>query len=619
MIKIRLAILGVVCPLENSAPRRSRKPGQQSSVAPRQPRSPRAKTEPVGLWLVRSIDQLSAYLRENEDRKRLARALVLALLGLAMVTGAARADTYLHRGVETGDEVPYVVQPTGRELATNADLTLFSPDQFDSVAAALEKSGFRTIRHYFAWSSIEPQQGQFNWDTSDKIVDALVAHHMRIVAVLNSSPDWSRTPQAAGLPDAPPINVDNYSNFVAQFVNRYGDRIEFVQLWDLPNRPDHWGGEAATPDSFKPLLANGFNAARGANSETKVVLAELDPLGSGSAPGSDFAFLRGLYVNASKDFFNVVAIRLDGGTNSPYDRSSHVDKLNLSRAIQFRQLMIDHGDQSKVIWASHYGWAASSLGSGVSLQRQGDFLISGLDRSQAEWPWMGLMFNWDFYPHSGSESYALLTAQAQPTPALNALTDYYNRGENGVAGTGFLPMDADAVYYPEAWSNQHLERRTFKTTAEVGSSTTLTFRGTGIIAYLRMSPQAGVIHFTIDGKPVSGYSTVDNQSELDLYNYQAVDLPFELASGLNDGVHQLTLKLAEDGQLTMGGAVVTRAAPNLWPVAVLTITGALLIVFAMRDFIYVIALEAGYLQRRGAIELRPPLPHLPDWRPARRA
>jgi hypothetical protein len=280
--------------------------------------------------------------------------------------------------------------------------------------------------------------------------------------------------------------------------------------------------------------------------------------------------------------------------------------------------MIDHGDQSKVLWATHYGWGAGGS-NGLSPERQGDFLVSGLDRSHAEWPWMGLMFNWDFFPHPGTEQYALLNTQAQPTPALNALTAYFNSGENGVAGTGFVPMDADAVYYPEPWSDQHLEHRTFKTTSEVGSSATMTFRGTGIIAYLRMGPQAGVIHFTIDGKSVSGYSTVDNQSELDLYNYQAIEVPFNLASGLSDGVHQLTLTLVKDGQVTMGGAVVTRAAPNLWPVAVLTITGALLIIFAMRDLIYVIALESGYLQRRGAIELRPPLPHLPDWRPARRA
>ncbi|MFL5760583.1 MAG: beta-galactosidase [Thermomicrobiales bacterium] len=555
----------------------------------------------------------------NEDRRRLARALVLVIVGLSMVTGAARADTYLHRGVETGEEVPYVVQPTGRELSTNADLTQFPPGQIDSVVAAMEENGFRTVRHYFAWSSIEPEQGHFTWDATDKIVNTLVAHQMRIVAVLNGSPNWSRTPQTVDMPDAPPVDIDNYASFVNQFVLRYGNRIEFVQLWDLPNRADHWGGEAATPDSYKPLLANGFNAARGANSETKVVLAELDPFGDGKIPGSDFTFLRGLYANASKDFFNIVAIRLDGGAYSPYDRSSRIDKLNLSRAIQFRQLMIDEGDQSKVMWASHYGWSANDSGGGVDLERQGEFIVSGIDRGLTEWPWMGLMFNWDFFPHAGTESYALLNSQGQATPALNALADYFNRGENSVAGTGFLPMDADAVSYTEPWSDQHLERRTFKTTSEVGSSATITFHGTGIIAYLRMSPQAGVIHFTIDGKSVAGYSTVDNQSELDLYNYQAIDLPFELASGLDDVIHQLTLTLVKDGQVTIGGAVVTRAAPNLWPVAVLTVTGAVLIIFAMRDLIYVIALEAGYLQRRGAVELQPPLPRIPEFRPARRA
>jgi hypothetical protein len=564
------------------------------------------------------INQLGVMLRAHEDRARLIRALVLALAGLALVAGAARADSYLHRGVETGEEIPYVVQPTGRELATNADLTQFPADQYDGVAAALQTSGFRVVRHSFLWSSIEPDSGTFNWDETDEIVNALVAHNLRIVAVLHGSPNWARSLDAEGMPDAPPVDFAAYTAFVEQFVLRYSDRIEFVQLWDLPNRADRWGGVPATPDSFKPLLANAFNAVRGANSETKVILPALDPYGGSATAGADLEFLRGLYRNASKDFFNVVAIQLDGGSYSPYDRSSDPAKLNLSRAIQFRQVMIDHGDQTKPIWASQYGWAANEA-TGLSRERQGEFIVSGLSRSRTEWPWMGLMFNWDFLPRAGDDSYALLTAQAQPTEALTALSDYYKRGENGVAGTGFLPMDADAVVYANPWSDQHLERRTFKTTSEVGSSTTITFRGTGIVAYLRMSPQAGVVHFTIDGKSVPGYQEVDGQSEIDLYLYQARDLAFELASGLDDEVHELTLTLVDSGQLTMGGVVVTRAAPNLWPVAVLTITGALLILFAMRDLIYVIALQAGYLQRRGGLELRPPLPHLPDWRPARRA
>jgi hypothetical protein len=38
----------------------------------------------------------------------------------------------------------------------------------------------------------------------------------------------------------------------------------------------------------------------------------------------------------------------------------------------------------------------------------------------------------------------------------------------------------------------------------------------------------------------------------------------------------------------------------------------------LRDIIYVIALHANLLQNRGSVELTPPLPKLPDWRPARK-
>jgi hypothetical protein len=613
-----VALPGESAPLHEATPRRSKKPAYQLPPVRRRPRPAEPAAGPLVNRTLHIVNQITTMLRSHEDRAKLIRALALALAGLALVAGAARADTYLHRGVETGEEVPYVVQPTGRELATNVDLKQFPPEQYDAVASALQTSGFRMVRHPFVWATIEPQEGTFDWDATDKIVSSLAAQNLRIVAVLYGSPEWSRSPNAKGMPDAPPVDVETYSTFVEQFVLRYGDRIEFVQLWDLPNRAERWGGAPATPDSFKPLLANAFNAARGVNSETKVILPELDPYGGSSAPGADLEFLRGLYRNASKDFFNVVSIQLDGGSFSPYDRSSDPAKLNLSRAIQFRQVMIDQGDQSKPIWASRYGWA-SNESTGISRKRQGEFVVSGLTRSRTEWPWMGPMFNWDFFPRNGDDAYALLTPQAQPTDALTALNDYFKRGENGVAGTGFLPMDADAVYYPTAWSDQHLERRTFKTTSEVGASATITFRGTGIVAYLRMSPQAGVVHFTVDGKPVPGYQSADGASVIDLDFFRAEDFAFELASGLDDEVHQVKVTLVANGQLTMGGFVVTRATPNLWPVVVLTITGALLILFATRDLIYVIALQAGYLQSRGGLELRPPLPHLPDWRPARRA
>jgi hypothetical protein len=348
------------------------------------------------------------------------------------------------------------------------------------------------------------------------------------------------------------------------------------------------------------------------------VLAAFDP-----AHGGDVRFLRGIYDSQGSGFFDIAAVQLDGGNHSPYDRTVSPATTNLSRAILFRNVMVDKGDAGKELWATRYGWDAAEGDGEVSRDQQADFMVSGLERARAEWPWMGLMFAWDFMPQEGAAGYALLTSSGTATPAFTALGNFALTGHTDIAATGFIPMDSAPVTYDGNWEDQHLNRRTFRFTSEIGSTATLTFRGTGVVAVLRRSPQAGVVHVSIDGKPLDGFpvaSGTDSASELVLeWFLQAENVQMELASGLDNGVHQLDLTLAEPGQLTIGGLVVTREVPFVWPVVTLAVAGALLVLFALRELVYVMAMRAGYLQRREGVELRPPLPVMPDWRPAPKA
>ncbi|MGH2531584.1 MAG: hypothetical protein ACRDJW_04695 [Thermomicrobiales bacterium] len=542
------------------------------------------------------------------------------LLGLSIAIGAVMADVYFHRGIETGDEVPTVVQATGRELAVNVDLTVFPREQLEAVAATLQSQGFLYVRQAVEWRSVELERGRFIWDRYDPIVDALTNHGLKPVLVLHTSPDWARAPDAVGQPDAPPRDPSTYATFVSEVVTRYSSNVEFVQLWDLPNRAERWGGISALAGDYIGLLAEGSNAARTANPEAKVLLAELDPAPDNQSFGADLQFLRALYnLEGASAFFDVVAIRLDGGTATPYDRTVDRTHDNFSRAILFRQLMLEAGDDGKSVWATSYGWNAGGETTELSTGDQADFMVAGHRRARAEWPWMGPLFAWDYLPTEGEPGYALVTREGGATEALIALEEYAASGAVGVAGTGYVPMDSRPVAYEGTWSDQHLDRRTFQFTAEVGATATLSFRGTGVIAILRESPQAGLVHVTIDGKPLEGWPGTKTASEIDLFWTQATDVPVVLATGLDDGVHQLSITLAEPGQLTIGGLIVTRKVPFMWPVVVLVCAGALLVVFALRELAYVTAIRAGYLQRREGIELRPPLPTLPDWRPMRRA
>ena len=549
--------------------------------------------------------------RAGADAPRLLVGLGLALLGLIVAAGGAVADVYLHRGIETGAEQPAVAHPTGRELATNVDLTLFAPEQIDGVAATLQAAGFRFARQSFAWAEIEPERGRFVWDRYDAIVDALTAAGIQPVAVLHRSPAWARVEAARGAADAPPEEHDAYAAFVAEIVARYGDRLPYVQLWDAPNRPDRWGGAAPDAVGYTALVARGANAVRATRLATKVVLGELDPAGDGSL-GDDLAFLRGVYAAGGGPFFDVVAARVEGGGRSPFDRSVAEDRQNLSRAILFRELMIEADDRAKPVWATRYGWRAGDGSGAVSAAEQADFALAGLERARAEWPWMGPLFAWAFAPQDGAGTgggYALVDANGAPTPLLGAFGAFARDGRAAVAPTGFLPVDASQVDYGGDWAGQHLNEETYRTTSEVGARLTVRFAGTGMTAILRRSPQAGSVAATVDGE----------RSSLDLGWFAATDASWMLASGLADRMHELSLELTGAGELTVGGLVVRRDVPGMWPVMLLAAAGLTLLVVGLRAIAYLVAQRSGHLQRRRDFDLWPELPQLPDWSPTRRA
>ena len=558
-------------------------------------------------WLVR--------LGRQPDRVRLLFGILLAALGLLLATFGGLADATLHRGVESGSDEPVVLHVSGRGLATNADLTRFAPEQLPEVAAALQASGIRYVRQTFAWSDIEPRAGERVWDRYDAIVDQLTQRGIRVVAVLHRAPGWARPPEQVDFFDAPPSDPAAFAQFAEAVAARYGDQVEYYQLWDLPNRPDHWGGMAATPaDYVSTILSLGFNAIRTANPTATIIQAEPDPAPAGGAAGADLAWVQGIYAAGGQPFFHVVAIRLDGGAHSPFDRGIAPDLINLSRATLFRELMIAAGDGARPIWATDFGWRAGSGPNAVSEVEQAEYAVAGIERARAEWPWLGPLFFAGLTPGPslGGEvaaGEALLRADGSSTLLLGRLRSSLLEGAQASASTGFLPADSAQFVYEGNWSQQHLGPETFRTSNETGARFTVQFVGTGAIARVRLSPDAGNVVATLDGTPLP----------VDLRAGQASNEDVEIARGLPEGLHTLTMELASPGQLTIGGLLIERSLPLHWTVLLLFIGGLLLLVLGLRQLVFTLAERSGRLQRRTGIDLWPQLPHVGDWRPSRRA
>lgn len=590
--------------------------------APRPPRPQPRRRRPPSLPLhqvepprvIAALAQWSATISREPDRLRGLVAATLALCGFLLASMATWADVTIHRGVGDGITPPIVRQYTGRDLATNVDLTRFAPEQLSSVTAGLQANGFHYVRQSFSWADIEPTPGNYDWTRYDAIVDALTRRGILPIAVLHHAPAWIRSPEGASANDSPPADLAAFERFVGALASRYGNNVPYIQIWDLPNRPSQWGGASADPNAYVSMLAIASNAARGANPNAVILLAELDPFPPDGAM-NDLDFLRGVYRAGGSAFFDVVAARLDGGASTPYDRTAAIGAHNLSRAILIREVVVAAGDPAKPIWATHYGWSTAAEGIGrFGESAQADYVVAGIQRARAEWPWMGPLFQWGLIPGPDlgggtPDSMAMLRADGSPTTLFTALGTFFERGGVSAAPTGLAPVGALQYVWEGNWDMQHLSGDTYRTTSEVDARFRILIEGTGVVARARLGRDAGDIEVVVDGEA--------RTESLDSFQAQDIDIP--LARRLPEGQHEISMRLIEPGQLTIGGLVVERTIPMQWPILLLLGSGTVMFVLGLFDGLLLIAERTGLLQRRRTGELWPELPQLPEWRPARRA
>lgn len=233
---------------------------------------------------------------------------------------------------------------------------------------------------------------------------------------------------------------------------------------------------------------------------------------------------------------------------------------------------------------------------------------------------MGLTVQWSFLSPADSPGapYAVVLPDGSATPLYRRLSSSAMEDRAAIANTGFAPMDSRSVSFTGNWQDQSLEGRTFKTSRQGQSSASMEFQGTGVIAFIRSGPEVGTFLVSIDGEVIPGGGG-ESGDEWDLSVFSRTsDLPRELVTGLEDERHTITITLASPGELTLGGMVVERDAPFVWPVILMTIGALIMIFYALRSFAYLVAIRAGHLRRRDD-DVSPPLPRMPNWQPSRRA
>jgi len=349
-------------------------------------------------------------------------------------------------------------EPQAADLApeffglSGVQLLWLPSEQRETEIALAAAAGARYIGLDFGWRRIEPERNNYTWDETDEVVALAKRYNLRLVPMLLYTPRWASTAPFAPLDyhRAPPVDYDDYRDFVYAVVNRYkphgaapmtsdGYGITDWVIWNEPNvRP---GQDAPAPGEFwtgsleeyVQLLRAGYEGAHAADPGCNVLNGALADVFWEAGDLDLVTSLERLYdpngdgdtADGGRPFFDTLNVHTyQSGTPAPAWYTERLEAI--------LRVMKRFGDEDKPIWITETGY-----GTATTLAVDSPYVDEG---TQAEavrlvyetcsaYPQVERVFWWslrDYYSNASATNpameahYGLLRANFAPKPAYLA-------------------------------------------------------------------------------------------------------------------------------------------------------------------------------------------------------
>ena len=457
-------------------------------------------------------------------------------------------------------------------------------------------AGIGWARQEFIWAEIEPEPGVYNWSKYDDIVDLLLRNNIRVIARLDRPPQWARTNASGTGSSGPPDDFETYGKFVREFVKRYQNKVNYLQIWNEPNLGREWNDAPIDPTAYTRLLKVAYENAKAIDPNVYILSAPLAiTLGESISPNSsqyrnmnDLQFLEEMYAAGAKAYFDIMSANAFG-LGSPPDDPPNPGTLNFQRVLLERAVMEKFDDAAKPIWILEYGWNAAPdsipdsrlIWGRVSEEQQAQYTVRGIDLARTNWEWAGVFSIWffrqvgDIPPGNPEYYFRMVDADFAPRPVYFSVTAATK--PQRVAGPGeyeetnpALTVSRNWLYHadPNASGAQYIDTADTISNTQTPETGTLRFYGEALDLIARREPNAGRMFVSIDGKPVNDLPrNASGESFVELATAQTEwRAVIPVARNLMRGEH--TLEMRAEGVVNLDGfnvaPIPVTTPPWLW-------------------------------------------------------
>lgn len=177
-----------------------------------------------------------------------------------------------------------------------------SLDTIEKDFALMNQYGISDIRVSIAWGDYEQNKHLFDWWLLDSYVDLAEQYGITLYPYIAYSPQWATGSDWT----APPLDYQDWYDFVYTVVDRYKDRIKQWELWNEGDNSDFWTG---TWDQQRELVKVGAQAVKDADPEARTVFGGLTKL--------DKNHVRSIYRYGADENLDVINIHFYNETWNP--------------------------------------------------------------------------------------------------------------------------------------------------------------------------------------------------------------------------------------------------------------------------------------------------------------
>jgi len=298
----------------------------------------------------------------------------------------------------------------------------------------VREMGAPWIVEYFPWAYREPFPAIFDWAHSDLVINHARRQGLTVIARLGFVPEWAR-PAGSASSFLPHERVADFGDYVEAFVNRYGDRVAAVIIWNEPNLALEWGFLPPDPESYTELLALAYRRVRQSEYPEVLVLGgalapTLAPAGSEQGL-NDLIYLERMLAAGAGEVMDGLAVHAYGWS-FPADDPPDPEVINFRRTELVYQMLVEHGYGELPIYITEGGWNDHPRWTrAVKPAQRIEYTIRAYELVES-WPWAKMAALWAFrYPWPARtylDYFTFVTPDFEPKP-IYLEVQRYSQGE----------------------------------------------------------------------------------------------------------------------------------------------------------------------------------------------